>query len=219
VIVIRTGNKGEEAGGQICYYCLMIFDAQILAVLRNVEAFGQSNDALETDRARRMLNLERNTAELIQILVLSSSRKRVLEIGTSNGYSAIWLGATLRAIPGSQSLTTIERDPQKVEQARANIADAGLNDTVIVHEGSATEIVAALPGPFDCVFFDADRVSAPEQLRLLLSKLERDVLLLADNILSHPGEVAGYLQEFEHLPEFVTTTVTVGKGLHIAYRR
>jgi predicted O-methyltransferase YrrM len=219
VIVIRTGNKGEEAGGQICYYCLMIFDAQILAVLRNVEAFGQSNDALETDRARRMLNLERNTAELIQILVLSSSRKRVLEIGTSNGYSAIWLGATLRAIPGAQSLTTIERDPQKVEQARANIADAGLNDTVTVHEGSATEIVAALPGPFDCVFFDADRVSAPEQLRLLLSKLERDVLLLADNILSHPGEVAGYLQEFEHLPEFVTTTVTVGKGLHIACRR
>jgi len=197
----------------------MIFDAQILAVLRNVEAFGQSNDALETDRARRMLNLERNTAELIQILVLSSSRKRVLEIGTSNGYSAIWLGATLRAIPGAQSLTTIERDPQKVEQARANIADAGLNDTVTVHEGSATEIVAALPGPFDCVFFDADRVSAPEQLRLLLSKLERDVLLLADNILSHPEEVAGYLQEFEHLPEFVTTTVTVGKGLHIACRR
>ena len=197
----------------------MIFDAQILAVLRNVEAFGQSNDALETDRARRMLNLERNTAELIQILVLSSSRKRVLEIGTSNGYSAIWLGATLRAIPGAQSLTTIERDPQKVEQARANIADAGLNDTVTVHEGSATEIVAALPGPFDCVFFDADRVSAPEQLRLLLSKLERDVLLLADNILSHPEEVAGYLQEFEHLPEFVTTTVTVDKGLHIACRR
>jgi predicted O-methyltransferase YrrM len=219
VIVIGTGNKGEEAGGQICYYCLMIFDAQILAVLRNVEAFGQSNDALETDRARRMLNLERNTAELIQILVLSSRRKRVLEIGTSNGYSAIWLGATLRAVPGAQSLTTIERDPQKVEQARANIADAGLNDTITVHEGSATEIVAALPGPFDCVFFDADRVSAPEQLRLLLSKLERDVLLLADNILSHPGEVAGYLQEFEHLPEFVTTTVTVGKGLHIAYRR
>ena len=197
----------------------MIFDAQILAVLRNVEAFGQSNDALETDRARRMLNLERNTAELIQILVLSSSRKRVLEIGTSNGYSALWLGATLRAIPGAQGLTTIERDPQKVEQARANIADAGLNDTVTFHEGSATEIVAALPGPFDCVFFDADRVSAPEQLRLLLSKLERDVLLLADNILSHPEEVAGYLQEFEHLPEFVTTTVTVGKGLHIAYRR
>jgi predicted O-methyltransferase YrrM len=76
-----------------------------------------------------------------------------------------------------------------------------------------------LEGPFDCVFFDADRISAPQQLRLLLPKLERDVLLLTDNVLSHPGEVAGYLKEFEDLPEFLTTTVTVGKGLHIAYRR
>jgi predicted O-methyltransferase YrrM len=196
----------------------MIFDAQVLQVLQNVEAFGQANDARETDRARRMLNLERNTAELIQILVLSSSRKRLLEIGTSNGFSAIWLGSALRTIPGAQPLITIERDGGKAEQARANIANAGLSDTIIVHEGSATEIVTTLRGPFDCVFFDADRVSAPEQLQLLLPKLERDVLLLADNVLSHPEEIAGYLKEFEHLPEFVTTTATVGKGLHIAYR-
>jgi predicted O-methyltransferase YrrM len=196
----------------------MTFNAQILNVLRDVEAFGQSNDAQETDRARRMLNLERNTAELIHILVLRSRRKRILEIGTSNGYSAIWFGSTLRIIPGAQRLLTIERDPGKVQQARANIANAGLSDTIDVHEGSATEIVTALSGPFDCVFFDADRISAPEQLRLLLPKLERDVLLLADNILSHPAEVVGYLKEFEHLPGFVTTTVTVGKGLHIAYR-
>src|ERR1700729_2035748 len=98
----------------------MIFDAQILNVLRNVEAFGHSNDAQETDRARRMLNLERNTAELIQILVFSSGRKRVLEIGTSNGYSAIWLGSVLRMIHGAQPLVTIERDAGKVPQARLN---------------------------------------------------------------------------------------------------
>ena len=196
-----------------------MFDAQILSVLRNMEAFGQSNDAQETDRARRMLNLERNTAELMHILILSSGRKRILEIGTSNGYSAIWLGCALRRIPGAQRLSTIELNARKVQQARANIASAGLSDTISVHEGSATEIVKTLDGPFDCVFFDADRISVPEQLRLLLPKLERDVLLLADNILSHPEEVAGYLKEFEHLPEFVTTTVTVGKGLHIAYRK
>ena len=165
-----------------------------------------------------MLNLERSTAELMQILVLSSGRKRVLEIGTSNGYSALWLGTALRRIPQAQRLLTIEHDARKVQQARMNISDAGLSGMITVHEGSATEIVMTLPGPFDCVFFDADRISAPEQLRLLLPKLERDVLLLADNILSHPEEVAGYLKEFERLPEFVTSTVTVGKGLHIAYR-
>lgn len=196
----------------------MIFDPQVLSVLQNVEAFGQSNDGRETDRSRRMLNLERPTAELIQLLVLSSGRKRILEIGTSNGYSAIWLGATLRGIPGAQALETIERDAEKVKQARLNIASAGLSETITVHEGGATELAASLPGPFDCVFFDADRISAPEQLRLLLPKLEQDVLLLADNTLSHPEEVAGYLKEFERLPEFVTTTVTVGKGLHIAWR-
>jgi predicted O-methyltransferase YrrM len=196
-----------------------MFDPHILNVLQEVETFGQSHDAQETDRARRMLNLERNTAELIQILVLSSGRKRILEIGTSNGFSTIWLGCALRKIPGAQRLTTIERDAHKVEQARENVQSAGLSDEIIFHQGSATEIVAILEGPFDCVFFDADRISAPEQLRLLLPKLEQDVLLLTDNILSHPDEVAGYLKEFEHLPEFVTTTVTVGKGLHIAYRR
>jgi tRNA A58 N-methylase Trm61 len=99
-----------------------------------------------------MLNLERATAELIQILVFSSLRKRVLEIGTSSGYSAIWLGAKLREIPGAHHLITIERDSDKVRHARANIAKAGLSEIVDVHEGSATEIVAVLPGPFDCVF-------------------------------------------------------------------
>ena len=193
-------------------------DDRVRNVLQEVEAFGQSNDARQTDRSRRMLNLERATAELIQILVFSSRRKRVLEIGTSSGYSAIWLGATLREIPGAQHLITIERDADKVRQARANIANAGLSEIVDVHEGSATEIVAVLPGPFDCVFFDADRLTAPEQLRLLLPKLEYDVLLLADNILSHPQEVASYLNEFERLPEFLTTAVKVGKGLHVAYR-
>jgi predicted O-methyltransferase YrrM len=196
----------------------MFFDAQTLTVLQNIEAFGRSNDARETDRARRMLNLERSTAELIHFLVLSSARKRILEIGTSNGYSALWLGSALRKIPQAQPLLTIEHDAGKVQQARLNIANAGFSETITVHAGSATEIVRNLPGPFDCVFFDADRISAPEQLHILLPKLERDVLLLADNILSHPEEVAGYLREFEHLPEFVTSTVTVGKGLHIAYR-
>ena len=193
-------------------------DTHLLDVVRKIEAFGRSNDSRETERARRMLNLERDTAELIHILVRSSRRKRILEIGTSNGYSAIWFADALRGIPGSQRLITLERDREKVEQARLNIASAGLSDRIEILEGSATELVKTLPGPFDCVFFDADRISAPEQLRLLLPKLENDALLLADNILSHPEEVAGYLKEFDHLSEFVTTTATIGKGLHIAYR-
>jgi predicted O-methyltransferase YrrM len=194
------------------------FNPQVTRVLDEIERFGLSHDPTQTDRKQKMLNLERPTAELIQILLLSSGRKRVLEIGTSNGFSAIVIGATLQSIDGAVPLTTIEQDPLKVAGARRNIEHAKLSFIVQVIQGSATEVVNELAGPFDCVFFDADRVSAPEQLHILLPKLEPDVLLLADNVLSHPQEVEEYTAGVAQLPGFVATTVPVGKGLHIAYR-
>jgi predicted O-methyltransferase YrrM len=196
----------------------MNFTAQVSRVLEEIERFGRSHDLVQADRQHKMLNLERPTAELIHILLLSSARKRVLEIGTSNGFSAIVIGATLQSIEGAVPLTTIESDPLKATGARTNIQHANLGFIVQVIQGSATEVVNELDGPFDCVFFDADRVSAPEQLRILLPKLEPNVLLLADNVLSHPKEMEAYVEAVAGLPGFVATTVPVGKGLHIAYR-
>jgi predicted O-methyltransferase YrrM len=195
------------------------FNPRVVRVLDEIERFGLSNDPVQTDRQLKMLNLERPTAELIHVLLLSSARKRVLEIGTSNGFSAIVIGATLESIEGAVPLTTIERDPLKVPAARTNIAHANLSYIVQVIQGSATEVVHGLARPFDCVFFDADRLSAREQLRILLPKLAPDVLLLSDNVLSHPHELADYIAEVEQLPGFVSVTVPVGKGLHIAYRK
>jgi predicted O-methyltransferase YrrM len=195
------------------------FEPPVMRVLDEVERFGLSHDPAQAERKHKMLNLERTTAELIHILLLSSGRKRVLEIGTSNGFSAILIGATLQSIDGAVPLTTIEQDPLKVAGARRNIAHANLSFMVQVIQGSATAVVDDLAGPFDCVFFDADRVSAPEQLKILLPKLEPDVLLLADNVLSHPQEVEAYIATIAELPDFVTATVPVGKGLHIAFRR
>jgi predicted O-methyltransferase YrrM len=195
------------------------FDPQIMRVLEEIERFGLSHDAVQKDRTQKMLNLERPTAELIHILLLLSSRKRVLEIGTSNGFSAIVIGAALQTIEGAAPLTTIERDPLKAAGARKNIQHANLSFIVQVIQGSATEVVRQLDGPFDCVFFDADRISAPVQLQILLPKLESNVLLLADNALSHPQEIEAYVGMIGQLPGFTATTMPVGKGLHIAYRR
>lgn len=69
------------------------------------------------------------------------------------------------------------------------------------------------------MFFDADRISAPEQLAVLLPKLSGDALLCADNALSHPDEIAGYLKVVESAGTFDTTLVPVGKGLYIARKR
>ena len=195
------------------------FNPQVMRVLDEIERFGLSHDSGQADHKQKMLNLERPTAELIHVLLLSSRRRHVLEIGTSNGFSAIVIGATLQSIDGAVPLTTIERDPIKVAGARRNIEHAKLSFIVQVIQGSATEVVNDLAGPFDCVFFDADRVSAPEQLRILLPKFEPGVLLLTDNVLSHPREVEAYISLVERLPGFVSITVPVGKGLHIAYRQ
>jgi predicted O-methyltransferase YrrM len=147
--------------------------------------------------------------------VRSGQRTRVLEIGTSNGYSTIWLAAAVQ--PGGR-VTSVERDAARQAQADANLRRAGLRQAVDLLLGDATEVVAALDGPYECVLFDADRVSAPDQLRLLLPKLAPDVLLMADNVLSHPQEVAGYLAAVEALEGFESVVVPVGKGLHVAHR-
>ncbi|WP_246173912.1 O-methyltransferase [Pandoraea terrigena] len=170
------------------------------------------------ERSQKSLNLERPTAELLYILVTSARRRHILEIGTSNGYSAIWLASALRETEG-RPLLTIEHSPHKAAQAKANLKEASLQDWVHVIEGDATSVCAALAGPFDCVFFDADRVSASKQLEHLLPKLTEDALLLADNALSHPDEIADYISRVEALQAFDTVTVPVGKGLHIARRR
>jgi predicted O-methyltransferase YrrM len=193
----------------------MTMNPPLRAVLADLEEEGRRHDAQEHEHSRKMLNLEPETARLLSILVRSSRRGRVLEIGTSNGYSTIWLAW---AVGPAGHITSVDRDAHKQTLADANLRRAGLRDVVELLHGDATGIVATLPGPFDCVFFDADRRSAPDQLALLLPRLTPDALLLADNALSHPDESAGYLAALAALPEFEHIAVPIGKGLSVAYR-
>lgn len=190
----------------------------VAIVLRELESFGAANDAAESHRERKMLNLDWPAAEILHLAVRQSRRRRILEIGTSNGFSAIWLAAALPA-DGTGSLISIDRDPDKLAAAARNLERAGLLDRVTLMEGEASDVVAGLEGPFDCVFFDADRISAPDQLARLLPKLAPDASLFADNVLSHPGEIEGYLAAVEECGLFDSVVLPVGKGLAIAVRR
>jgi len=196
----------------------MISEPEFEALLRQLEQQGAAHDAAQSEHRRKRLNLEPQTARLLQLLILAGGRRRVLEIGTSNGYSALWIADALRRTPGATPLTTVERDHGRAEAARQNLSRAGLAAWTDIRVGEASEVVAELKGLFDAVFFDADRVSAPGQLSLLLPKLEADVLLLADNALSHPEEVAPYIEAVGRIPGFRSMVVPIGKGLHIAHR-
>ena len=191
-------------------------DEALRGLLDELAAAGAAHGAREPEHARRLLNLEPETAGLVSVLVGAGRRTRVLEIGTSNGYSTIWLAWSVRLVGGR--VVSVDRDAGKQAQADANLRRAGLRGRVELILGEATAVVAGLPGPFDCVFFDADRRRAPALLELVLPKLAPDALLLCDNVLSHPEELAGYLAVVGGLPAFQHLVVPVGKGLSVAHR-
>jgi predicted O-methyltransferase YrrM len=138
-----------------------------------------------------------------------------LEIGTSNGYSTIWLAASVG--PEGGRVISIDRSREKHRMARDNLLTVSLSQYVDLRLGDATEVIQTLPGPFDFVFFDADRTSAPGQLTLLLPKLAPQALILADNVLSHPEEIAGYLRMIKSLEQLQHVLIPVGKGLSVAF--
>src|SRR5690348_14496056 len=131
-------------------------DASLRVLLAELEEAGRLNDEREQERGKKMLNLEPETAMFISILLRSSQRTRLLEIGTSNGYSTIWLAWAMRITGGH--VTSIDRDADKQRLADENLRRAGLRALVELRQGDATNIVADLSGPFDGVFFDADRL-------------------------------------------------------------
>lgn len=191
-------------------------DSQIQAVLSKMEAFGRRHDAAEPEHARRMLNLEPETAKLLSIFLRSARTKSVLEIGTSNGYSTIWIAASVQSHGGR--VFSIDRSPEKHALAKENLAKAGLGDAVSLITGDATAAVEQLPGPWDAVFFDADRFSAPRQLHFIYPRLAPQAFLFADNVLSHPDEIRPYIEAVNALRDFTHVIVPVGKGLSVAFR-
>ena len=191
-------------------------DDTLLALLEKLATFGEDNDGRETARAKRMLNITRDTGRLLWVLVRAMGATRILEVGTSNAFSTIWLADAARSTGGR--VTTLELDPAKIALARANLTTAGLERFVEIIQGRAADSLAALTGPFDLVFLDADRSSYPAYLDLVVPKLRTGGLLIADNATSHADELEDYLGKVKSHPGLFAVTVPIGNGEEIALK-
>jgi predicted O-methyltransferase YrrM len=191
-------------------------DEGLLRLLDELARSGEAHDARETERGRRMLNVTPDTGRLLWTLVRSARATRILEVGTSNAYSTIWLADAARDTGGH--VVSLERDPGKVRLARANLERAGLAGHVEILEGAAAGTLARLPGPFDLVFLDADRPSYLAYLELVLPRLVPGGLLVADNVVSHRAELGDYLARVKAHPDLFSVTVPIGKGEEISYK-
>jgi predicted O-methyltransferase YrrM/predicted pyridoxine 5'-phosphate oxidase superfamily flavin-nucleotide-binding protein len=192
-------------------------DRSLESLKAELERFAEANDAATDERPRRMLNITRDTGEFLAVLVRATCARRVLEIGTSNGYSTLWLAEAVRAIGGS--VTTIESDAHKVELATANFGRAGLSPFIKLVEDDAGQFIERSdPSAYDLIFLDAERTEYPSWWPHLRRVLSAGGLLIVDNATSHRDEMEPFMALVAADAAFATCLVPVGKGEFIALK-
>lgn len=185
------------------------------ALLAELEKKGEENDARTTERSRKYLNITRDTGQFLAVLLKAMQASSVLEIGTSNGYSTLWLASSLGT---SGQVTTIEISPDKVREARDNFTRAGLAHMIQLIEGSAADYLRVQKARFDVVFLDAERSEYMDFADDVVAALKAGGVLVCDNAVSHQAELVDFMAYIEGQQAFTTCLVPVGKGEFVAYR-
>ncbi len=116
--------------------------------------------------------------KFLHLLARSIGARRILELGTLVGYSAIWFA---RALPADGELVTLEIDPDNVAAARGNLERAGVADRVEILVGPALESLPRVHGPFDLIFIDADKARMPEYFQAALERSRPGTIIIGDN--------------------------------------
>ena len=169
-----------------------------------------------------------DTLEVVDKILKELKPKKILEIGTAVGYSAICFSEYLQE---NGKIDTIERDEERVKQARENIVKTEVEEKINIYEGDAVEILPTLEGKYDMIFIDAAKGKYPFFLKEALRMLNEKGIILADNILykgyvmsdynKHKQRTAvrnlrEYIAEVTENPNLETEILEVGDGLAIS---
>lgn len=172
-----------------------------------------------------------DTLEIVDKILKELKPIKILEIGTAVGYSAICFS---KYITKDGKIDTIERDKERVEQARKNIMLAEVEDKINIYEGDAVQILPTLNDKYDMIFIDAAKGKYPFFLKEALRMLNTSGIILADNVLykgyvmsnynKHKQRTAvrnlrEYIAEVTQNPELETEIIEVGDGLSITKRK
>ena len=172
-----------------------------------------------------------DTLEVVDKILKELKPKKILEIGTAVGYSAMCFSEYLT---DGGKIDTIERDEQRVKEARENIVKVGVEDKINIYEGDAVEILPTLNDKYDMVFIDAAKGKYPFFLKEALRMLNEKGIILADNILykgyvmsdynKHKQRTAvrnlrEYIAEVTENPNLETEILEVGDGLAVTKRK
>jgi predicted O-methyltransferase YrrM len=186
-------------------------------VVDAVYAAGREHDDAQADRLARFRNLEPETAELLGILIRATGARRLLELGTSNGYSTIWLADAAEATGGR--VVSVELDPARTALARENLREGRLADRVELRTEDVERTLAqSEDNAWDLVFLDAERPAYPGYVADLVRILAPGGVLAVDNVSSHASELVEFTALIETERGLTQTVVPVGAGLRLAVR-
>ncbi len=186
--------------------------------------------ALRADLHERGPSIEISPAagQLLGVLIDAIGARRVLEVGTLFGYSAVWMA---RALPPDGRIDTIELEALHADAAEHWLREAGVAERVTVHRGRAADVLRSLSGPYDLVFVDADKAGYATYARAGIERLRPGGMLVADNVLWHgsiadPDDRSPQAEGIRALHDVITgdprlrsTVVPIGDGLSLSVRR
>jgi predicted O-methyltransferase YrrM len=186
-------------------------DEQLREYLEDLHRRGHEHDAAKADRLERLRNVESDTAQLLALLVRALGARRLLELGTSNGYSTLWLADAARSIGGR--VLSVDLDGVRTAQAAKHLAHTQLHEYVELRtEDAALTLASAAEHSRDMIFLDAERPAYPGYWPDLIRVLRPGGLLVVDNVLSHAAEVQAFRGLVSDEPSVTEALVPTGAG-------
>jgi predicted O-methyltransferase YrrM len=205
---------------------VMTLDPAVRAVLDDYEARAareeQLWDTMSAEEAARRLDemllpVGPATGTLLNLLVKAGGAHRILEVGSSYGYSTIWLAEAARAVDGR--VVSLELARPKTEYAQAQLTRAGLGTQVEFRIGDARDSLRSLTGPFDLVLIDLWKDLYVQVFELLKDKLAAGALVIADNMIepqSARAHAEAYRERVRRTPQFTSVLLPVGNGIEVS---
>jgi predicted O-methyltransferase YrrM len=193
--------------------------------------YGSEDEALVAARRRAreagmpLIEVAPEDGAILAALVAAISPRRIVEIGTLFGYSAIWMA---RSLPPDGKVVSVESEARHAEVAAINVEAAGMEDRVEILVGEAAEVLAAVEGPVDLVFIDADKTGYPEYLEWARGALRPGGVVLGDNAFLGGGVVEptsrsteamrGFLERLATDPAWTAAMIPTLEGLAMGVR-
>ena len=190
----------------------MSLDQYFISKMHDIYAEFRAHDASQSDRLSRYRNIEPESARFLAMLIRIQQSKQILEIGTSTGYSTLWLADAAQVTQAK--LITLEIDPDRTVKAQHYAKALKLNHVIDFRVVDAGLFLQSCRQKFDFIVLDAERDAYLDYWTQLQHLLEpKGGVLIIDNVISHAHEVQAVINTIENDKRLITTTLAIGAGL------